>query len=114
MLKLKDLENRVYRGKECIRFEYIIQKEDRINNKPELIATFKKVVENEWQMQIVFNRTRDKDHDVYNFAYIMPKSGLPLELIAATGLRFFQLTLKEEIQNKSNLDFALGDVLQGM
>ena len=44
----------------------------------------------------------------------MPKSGLPLELIAATGLKYFQLYLKEEIQNKTNFDFALSELLRGM
>ena len=44
----------------------------------------------------------------------MPKDNLPLELICATGLKYFQLYLKEEIQAKSNLDFELGDILTGM
>ena len=65
-------------------------------------------------MQIIFDRTRDKDTEVYNFNYIMPRSNLPLELIAATGLKYFQLYIKEEIQLKSNLDFELGEILKGM
>lgn len=115
MLKLKDLQNRVYSGKTCVRFEYAIM----IDNKNIVYAKFtrqmdERAQDNEWTMQIVFNRTRDKDSEVYNFGYIMPRDGLPLELIAATGLKYFQLYIKEEVQAKSNLDFILGDVLQGM
>lgn len=115
MLKLKDLQNRVYSGKVCTRFECKIP----IDKDKSLLAMFIRefagqVCSDMWRMQVVTDRTRDKDSEVYNFTYVMPKSNLPLELIAATGLRYFQLHLKEEIQNKSNLDFVLGDILSGM
>lgn len=113
MITIKDLKNRVYSGKECVRFEYNIQ----IDKEHEILVTFKKqqnIDLIEWNMQIVTNRTRDKDSEVYNFGYAMPRDNLPLELIAATGLKYFQLHIKEEIQAKSNLDFELGNILQGM
>lgn len=111
MLKLKDLQNRVYSGKTCVRFECVIP----IDKKRWIVATFTRM-ENptEWNARIVLDRTRDKDSEVYNFGYVMPKDGLPLELIAATGLKYFQLYIKEEVQAKSNLDFELGNILQGM
>ena len=112
MLTLKDLDNRVYSGKQCIRFEHTVKDE---KGEPMLIARYQRGKEaNEWRMSIVLDRTRDADSQVYNFGYIMPKSGLPLELIAATGLKYFQLYLKEEIQNKTNFDFALSELLRGM
>lgn len=117
MITLKDLQNRVYSGKECIRFEV----EVAINREHKILATFKRKiypdrmdVPNEWTMQVILNRTRDKDSEVYNFGYIMPRNGLALELIAATGLRYFQLYLKEEIQMKTNLDFTIGEIIRGM
>ena len=114
MIKFKDLQNRVYSGKQCVRFEYAF-----IFNGQYVYAQFQKQTHelaqpNEWNMQIIFGRTRDKDSEVFNFGYVMPKDGLPLELICATGLKYFQLYLKEEIQAKSNLDFELGEILQGM
>lgn len=114
MIKFKDLQNKVYSGKTCIRFEYAIMIGEQY-----VYAKFEKQTghmaqPNEWNMQIIFGRTRDKDSEVYNFGYVMPKDGIPLELIAATGLKYFQLQLKEEIQAKSNLDFQLGEILQGM
>ena len=116
MIKLKDLENRVYSGKACVGFDYIVKDENE-KNKKLFEARFRKVDdENEehWNLLIVLDHTRDADSQVYNFGYIMPKTGLPLELIAATGLKYFQLYLKEEVQVKINYDFTLGEVLKGM
>lgn len=116
MLRLKDLQNRVYSGKQCVRFEVPVQAAD---NKY-VLAQFTKVVQgdaansNEWHMRVVLDRTRDKDSEVYNFGYVMPRNNLPLELIAATGLRYFQMYLKEEVQSKTNMDFYLGSILEGM
>lgn len=111
MLALKDLQNRVYSGKTCIRFECAVP----IDENHQVNATFRKMQNpREWEMQIIFDRTRDKDSEVYNFKYIMPKEVLPLNLIAATGLRYFQLHIKKEVQLKSNLDFELGKILVGM
>ena len=112
MIVLKDLQNRIYSGKQCIGFDYIVKNE---KGEIKFEARFRAGNEkNEWKMQIVFDRTRDKDSEVYGFGYIMPRSGLPLELIAATGLKYFQLHLKEEIQQKISYDFLLGEILKGM
>lgn len=112
MIELKDLENRVYRNKSCTEFSYGIKNE---KGEEILKARFiKGGLMNQWNLRIVIDRTRDADSQVYNFGYVMPKSNLPLELIAATGLRYFQMYLKEEIQKKSELDFALGEVIKGM
>lgn len=67
-----------------------------------------------WNMRVVLMRTRDSDSQVYNIRYQMPRDGLPVELIAATGLKYFQLSLKEEIQTKSNIDFAIGELVKDM
>lgn len=110
MLKLKDLQNRVYSGRECIRFEVPVP----IGDNKFVLAQFAKPAYCTWDMRIVLNRTRDKDSEVYTFSYIMPKDNVPLELIAATGLKYFQLYLKEEVQTKSGMDFAIGEMISGM
>ncbi len=110
MIRLKDLQNRVYSGKQCISFEFPL----KISDESVVTAKFTTNFYCQWNMQVVLPRTRDKDSDVYNFSYIMPKSNLPLELIAATGLKYFQLYLKEEIQMKSNMDFVIGEITSGM
>lgn len=112
MLKLKDLTNRQYVEKQCKAFEYELKSEKGARI---MVAKFEVGTnENEWSMQIVLDRTRDADSQVYKFDYVMPRANLPLELIAATGLRFFQLYLKEEVQSKINIDFSLGEKLEGM
>lgn len=109
---MKELQNRIYSGKQCVGFDYIAKNE---KNETQFEARFRAGAEkNEWKMQVILDRTRDKDSDVYNFSYIVPKSGLPLELIAAIGLKYFQLYLKEEIESKVSHDFLLGEILKGM
>ena len=112
MIRLKDLQNRDYSGKVCIRFEYVFYADD--NN--QIRAVFKRELNNHkiWTMTIVLDRTRDKDSEVYNFAYELPKDDAPLELTAAIGLKYFQLYLKEEIQMKSAMDFNLGEIIDGV
>ena len=116
MLKLKELEPRTYIGKKCIGFTYTLKNE---KGETLFVARFSANDEmadkpKEWSMLIVLDRTRDADSQVYRFEYIMPRPGLPLELIAATGLKYFQLYLKEEVQSKINLDFTLGEKLEGI
>ena len=112
MLKLKDLTNRQYVEKQCKAFEYELksEKDARI-----MVAKFEVGTnENEWSMQIVLDRTRDADSQVYRFDYVLPKEGMDLTMIASIGLKYFQLYLKEEVQMKTNLDFVLGEITRGM
>ena len=112
MIRLKDLQNRCYSGKNCIRFEY----ELNVDQNMTVRARFSKTsgYDNTWTMNVVLDRTRDKDSEVYNFMYTLPKDNAPLELIAAIGLKYFQLHIKEEVQMKSNMDFVLGDIIEGV
>lgn len=114
MLKLGDLDNRVYSGKRCIGFQVHIVDN---NGKQLLEATFKKDMEHpsdSWAMQVLFQRTIIKDTEVYNFVYQMPKYNMPLEMVAATGLRYLQSYLRHELDNKSLLCFAIDDTVEGM
>ncbi len=112
MIRLKDLQNRVYSGKQCTQFAY----EFSIDQDHSVVARFKRSSgeTNIWVMGIVLDRTRDKDSEVYRFEYALPKDNVPLELIAAVGLRYFQLHIKEEVQLKSNMDFVLGGIIEGV
>lgn len=109
MVKLKELTNRAYKEKECIGFDYQVKDE-----KGEVLvnAHFDKKAPKEWWMRIILGRTRDADSQVYNFGYTLPKEGMDLAIICAIGLKYFQLYLKEEIQTKSTIDFAIGDLVK--
>lgn len=115
-IKLKDLVNRAYVGRQCTAFDYVLNIPNDTEEFKYVIVRFTRAQtkETQWNMQVVIPRNRDSDSQVYNFGYIMPKNNLPLELICATGLKYFQLRLKSEIQYKSNLDFVIGDVTNGM
>lgn len=111
MIKLNDLVNREYEGKKCIKFYYVLKDEE---GKELFEAKFKKKNELEWSMKIVIDNTRDSESQVYNFGYILPKADLPLELIAAIGLKYFQLQIENEMHFRSNVDYELMQRLEGM
>lgn len=122
MIKLKELVNRIYGGKdskECVRFEYEVLDTDRAANDPKrhcFVARYQRSIEDakQWRMQVVLPRDRDCDSQVYTFDYVLPKEGMELALIAAIGLKYFQMRIKEEIQQKSDWDFVLGALLKDM
>ena len=118
MLTLKDLVNRIYDGKKCIGFTYTVTDKSRSLDDPSrecFEAQWKAGVEpRQWQVRIVLDRNGVADSQVYNFTYTMPRSGLSLPLIAATGLRYMQMQLQQEIQNKSNANFVIGELLKDM
>lgn len=104
--------------KQLVGFSYEVIDKDSSPTNPEyhcFVADWTKCDgEGVWNMRVVLPRDRDADSNVYNFCYQMPRDGLPVELIAATGLKYYQLYLKEEIQRKSNFDFVLGELLRDM
>lgn len=117
MIKLKELINRIHKGKDCVGFEYRVIDNARDKDDPERYcfeAKWRKTDISTWVMTVVLPRDRDCDSQVYNFCYQMPRDGLELTLIAATGLKYYQLYLKQEIQRKSDFDFVLGDILKDM
>lgn len=111
MVSQKELINRAYKEKECIGFDYQLKDE---NDNVLVNAQFGKRAPTEWWMRVVLDRTRDADSQVYNFGYVLPRENMDLTMVCAIGLRYFQLYLKDEIQSKSAIDFAIGDVTAGM
>lgn len=119
MLKRKELSNLKHDDtRTLVGFSYDVVDKDRRESDPERLCFMADWVKGEqpgeWNMRVVLPRTRDADSQVYNFGYVMPREGLPVELIAATGLKYFQMYLKEEVQRKSNYDFVLGELLRDM
>ena len=111
MIKQSDLVNRMNYNGTCVDFDYILN----VDGKRVRFRFYRD--ENEllvWNMMVVIKRTRDADSQVYNFSYRLPKPGMNLTMVAAIGLKYFQLHLKEEVQLKSNLDFMLGEITNGM
>lgn len=111
MISLKELANRVYDGKTCVGFDYRLKDE---KGNVLVSAQYTKRAPAEWWMRVIFDRTRDADSQVYNFGYKLPRDGMDLVIVCAVGLKYFQMYLKEEVQRKSLIDFAIGDVVKDM
>ena len=60
-------------------------------------------------MQIVLPSKDMQETQVYNKSFALPKKGIGIGLVCATGLRYYQLCLKEEIQRKMLMNFAITD-----
>ena len=118
MLKQKELFNLRHEGRNCIGFSYQVVDKDRAPTDSErncFVADWTKGPEpGQWNMRVILDHTRDADSQVYNFGYIMPRENMDICFVAATGLKYFQLYLKQEIQRKSNFDFVLGELLKDM
>lgn len=111
MIKQSDLVNRYNIGGVCVDFDYMLNID---NSRIRFRFTRDKDQPLIWNMMVVIKRTRDADSQVYNFSYQLPKANMSLTMVAAIGLKYFQLYLKEEVQLKSNLDFMLGEITNGM
>lgn len=119
MITMKDLKRRMHAGaqKVCVGFEYTLVSGDR-----KQVFYFHRTLDEEngsrlnciWLLHTTIPRTDNKDSENWYLCFEMPKAEMPLYLICATGLRYYQMALKEEIQWKSDMDFAIGNVTAGM
>lgn len=118
MIKLKELEHREYLGKKCIYFEYKCKTKDESGNDQILFVSRFAFNGNDdydsWIMQIILLQSGMRESQVYTKEFVMPKKNLDLTLICATGLRYFQNCLKEEMMKKMLMDFAISDFTEGM
>lgn len=107
MIGLKNLKCRIYENNICIRFEYNIPGYTLLFNriKDEVADEYTK----DWFLKILGHFDTYKETEIYNIPLNFPRE-MGLEFICAHGLKLFQFCLKEEIQEKSNLDFLIGDL----
>ena len=99
MIKRKDLINRVYSGRECIAFDFILYDNSTVKEK-QFLARFER------------NTKYEKVWKVYAIEFLTCGNDTPLESIAYAGLKNFQLVIEAEIQKKSQFDFLLSDLLR--
>lgn len=115
MIKLNDLKNKINANGACVSFDYYINTGNEGNP---LRASFIKQNHNSqlpiWNLTVSIPRVKNADTNIYTFDYQLPKPRPDLTLVAAVGLKYFQLHLKEEIQSKMNLDFVLGEIVEGV
>lgn len=113
MIKRKDLINRVYSGRECIAFDFILYDNSTVKEK-QFLARFERNTKYEkvWKMTVVLDREEYYDSQVYAIEFLTCGNDTPLESIAYAGLKNFQLVIEAEIQKKSQFDFLLSDLLR--
>lgn len=117
MLKRKDLMFlRHNKEKKLIGFSYIVKGEESGEEVEYVKVDWRKGNgTGVWRMRALLDiDVFPGNQEVYNIDYQMPRDGMPVELIAATGLKYLQLSFREEVQKKSNIDFAIGDIVKDM
>lgn len=114
MLTQDSLVNRQIKDKETIAFLYRLNYESDDEGQLTLPVHFTKMIhaeQNEWNVFIRINPTVEKESQIYEFNYVLPKRDMSLITVAATGLRLFQMVLQEEIQNKHLIEFEITDLI---
>lgn len=112
MIKDKDLKLREMKDKECIAFVYDLLLNDEQNNY--MRCFFHKVEGKVWQVEVWEYSTSNKSDVIYRWGYEMPKDNMPITMICAFGLIRLQRQMKEEVQMKSELDFTIGSLVDGI
>lgn len=116
LIQIGQLKHRDYdENKNCISFQYLLNIGRGEDGKDVFHKFyFEKVEDYVWKLTTKIGRTDHSDSQMFEIAYKMPRNDLPLVLICATGLRYFGMHIKNEIQYRSLIDFAIGQVTEGM
>lgn len=119
-ISIKDIENRKYdsESKETISFEYTIKGLEGSHGEPqEMRVWFEKVNPQTYGMQTT-NPTYKVftfiDTVVYEKIFAMPKSGMSLMMVVATGLNLLRRTFFEEAEYKEMIAYIIADITKDM
>lgn len=94
--------------KVCMGFEYELSVDNGDNTFTTFPVRFNRLGDKTWLVEMVF------DMQVYKIMFDVPKNSMDLTLVAAFGLRNIQYELQKEIQQKSIIDFTIGDEIHEM
>lgn len=117
-IKLKEIENRKYDGNEPVSFEYTVKDLDGPHGETqEMRVWFEKVNAETYGMQTnnpCYKVFTFIDSMVYEKIFGMPKSGMPLEMVVATGLNLLRFTFQEEARYKEMLNYTIAEIVKDM
>lgn len=109
MIKAKDVILREYKDKECVAFAILLKTDEK-----RFAARYEKIEDKTWGFIITLvDLVKYAAPQAYAFKYSVPKSNMPLEMIAAIGLSYWQNALLEEMQLKNELAFEIGELVEG-
>lgn len=92
----------------CIGFEYEL-KIDRGDGTFNIIPVrFTRLDKTVWSVEMVIG------NQVYRVGYDIPHPNLDLAMVTAFGLRNIQYQIEQEVQEKSIIDFCIGDTIKEM
>ena len=115
-INIGDLKRREYHDKDCVRFEYELPIADATEVE-KLVFVFERESNSAsfWKVQVVYPKTYFVNAQVYEFEIQMPSIMYAQNIVSVCEmcLNAFQNTLKIEIQDKSIVDFAIGDLIGG-
>lgn len=117
-INIKEIENRKYDGKEPVSFEYIIKElEGPHGESQEMRVWFEKVNPEVYGLEPyrpTYKVFTFIDSMVYEKIFQMPKSGMPLEMVVATGLNLLRFTFQKEVAYKEMLSYTIADIIKDM
>lgn len=109
MITAKDVILREYKDKECVAFAILLK-----TDKKHFAARYEKIDDKTWGFMITLvDYAKYAAPQVYAFKYSVPKNNMPLEMIAAIGLSYWQDGVMEEVQLKNELVFKIGEMVNG-
>lgn len=115
-INLKEIENRKYDGKEPVSFEYTVKDLQGPNGETQVLRVwFEKLnpqLHNIDTNNPVYKVFTFVDSVVYEKIYIMPKSGMSLELVVATGLNQLRCIFQTEASYKEMLNYTIADIIR--
>ena len=120
MISLKEIENRKYNDttKEPIYFEYTIKGlQGSQGEEEELRVWFERV-----QPEVYGIQTNFPTYKIFTIIrgtvceqiYSMPKKGMTLEMVVATGLNLLRMVFQEEASYKEMLSYTISDIVKDM
>lgn len=121
-IKLNEIENRKYIGRELINFEYVIKDLQGPHGETQELRIWFEKISSELAER-VYGLNPDKpaydmytivDDKIYRKIFGMPKNGMPLEMVVASGLVLLGTMFKEEAANREMLSFTIADIVKDM
>lgn len=120
MVKMKEIINRKIDSetKETVAFEYVLKGlEGPYGEEQELRVWFEKLKPEKYALQVnkpvyrVFTIIGD---ELYDKNFTMPKQGMGLDMVVATGLTVLRLMLQDEIAYKEMISYTMADITKDM
>lgn len=118
-LNMKDILNRRHEGKQCVGFEIELAPTEYYGKS--VLVRFTKGIPayngdngKTWTIEVFCPRSMVTDVQHYQITYELPREGMAIEYIAAVGLTHFQNLVREELQAKTEINFGISEMVEGI